>query len=58
VRQRRLDQLLDKAGEGPLTLKERRELQTILDEVNRKTFWGLADVLMRRLDRRARRAAS
>lgn len=58
AQQRRLNELLDKLGEGPVSPKEKRELQATLEDFDRKTFWGLADLMMRKLDRRARRAAS
>jgi hypothetical protein len=55
--QRRLDDLLDKIGEGTISSAERRELKSILDVVDRNTFWGLADMMMRQLDRRKKAAS-
>jgi len=57
-RQSRLTALLEKVGEVGLTLRERAELERLLFEVDRRTFWGLADMLMTQLDRRRRRQAT
>ena len=46
-RQRRLDQLLHKGQDGSLTKKESAELEGMLDEIDRNSFWVLARVLAR-----------
>ncbi|HWE92751.1 MAG TPA: hypothetical protein VG269_02150 [Tepidisphaeraceae bacterium] len=42
ARQRRLDQLLDKNRESALSTDEATELESMLDEVDRKSFWKVA----------------
>ena len=42
ARQRRLDFLLDKGRESSLSAKESAELETMLDEIDRKSFWKVA----------------
>jgi len=46
ARQRRLDQLLQKGQDGSLTKKESAELESMLDDVDRKSFWMLARALV------------
>ena len=48
-RQRRLDQLLEKNRKAMLTEKESAELEAILDEVDRKSFWKIARMLVQQL---------
>ena len=47
ARQRRLDQLLHKGQDGALTRKESAELEGLLDEIDRKSFWMLARARIR-----------
>ena len=46
ARQRRLDELLQKGRDGSLTKKESAELEGMLEEVDRKSFWMLARALV------------
>ncbi|HSU65779.1 MAG TPA: hypothetical protein VLJ39_02805 [Tepidisphaeraceae bacterium] len=45
ARQRRLDQLLGKSQESSLSAKESAELETMLDDIDRKSFWMVARTL-------------
>jgi hypothetical protein len=65
ARQRRLDALIDKSKEGTLAPKELRELESMLDSIDRQSFWMLASEVMRRrrikntvVERRPRRKRS
>ena len=40
--QRRLDALIDKTKRQPLTATEQNQLDKLLEEVDRKSFWMLA----------------
>ena len=44
-RQKRLDQLLGKSQESSLTAKESAELEAMLDDIDRKSFWMVARAL-------------
>jgi hypothetical protein len=46
ARQRRLDRLLDKNREASLTSKESAELEAMLDDIDRKSFWKVARALV------------
>lgn len=46
ARQQRLDQLLQKGQDGSLNKKESAELEAMLDEIDRKSFWMLARALV------------
>ena len=46
--QRRLNHLLDKGREVGLSRAEQAELEGILDEVDRRSFWMLARKMLRR----------
>lgn len=46
-RQRRLNQLLDDVREKGLSRSEQMELEAMLDDVDRKSFWMLARVVLR-----------
>jgi len=48
ARQRRLSHLIDKGRESRLSLKEEAELESMLDEIDRKSFWMLARVLVQK----------
>ena len=56
-RQRRLDQLLHKGQDGSLTKKESAELEGMLDEIDRKSFWMLARALVEKRNSAAPRTA-
>jgi len=47
ARQRRLDTLIDRAKTQGLTLKEEAELQEMLEDVDRKSFWLVARLIAR-----------
>jgi hypothetical protein len=57
-RQRRLDQLLDKSQESSLSEKESAELEAMLDEVDRKSFWMVARALAKKRNAPVRRASA
>ncbi|HZL35626.1 MAG TPA: hypothetical protein VFC78_09980 [Tepidisphaeraceae bacterium] len=44
--QRRLSRLMDKSRESSLSKKERAELESMLEDIDRKSFWMLARVLV------------
>jgi hypothetical protein len=44
-RQRRLDDLLSKGSEGRLSVSESAELESMLEHVDRQSFWMLARML-------------
>jgi hypothetical protein len=46
TRQRRLDQLLAKGQESSLSRNEAAELEAMLDEIDRKSFWKVARALV------------
>jgi hypothetical protein len=46
ARQRRLSLLMGKNQDSSLSAKESAELEAMLDEVDRKSFWMLARVLV------------
>ena len=47
-RQRRLSQLMDKSRDSLLSPKESAELELMLEEIDRKSFWMLARVLIQK----------
>jgi len=47
ARQRKLDQLIARAKSGELTVKEEAELQGLLEDVDRKSFWLVARLIAR-----------
>lgn len=47
ARQRRLDALIARAKNGELSVKEDTELQALLEDVDRKSFWLLARLIAR-----------
>jgi hypothetical protein len=47
-RQRRLSQLMDKSRDSLLSPKESAELESMLEEIDRKSFWMLARVLVQK----------
>ena len=58
VQQRRLSQLMDKSRETSLSAKENIELETMLDDIDRKSFWMLARALVHKRSAGKRRTAS
>lgn len=46
ARQRRLDELIDKNRDSSLSARESAELEAILDEIDRKSFWRVARALV------------
>jgi hypothetical protein len=48
ARQRRLSRLVEKSRESRLSTKENAELESMLDEIDRKSFWMLARVLVQK----------
>lgn len=57
TRQRRLDQLLEKGQESSLSRKESAELEAMLDEIDRKSFWKVARALVQQRNAPAAPAA-
>ena len=57
ARQRRLHQLLDKSQEASLSAKESAELESMLDDIDRKSFWMVARALVEKRNASATRAA-
>jgi hypothetical protein len=48
ARQRRLSQLMKQSRESSLSARENAELESMLDEIDRKSFWMLARVLVKK----------
>jgi hypothetical protein len=48
TRHRRLLQLIKKSRESTLSVKEMAELESVLDDIDRKSFWMLARVLVQK----------
>jgi hypothetical protein len=58
ARQRRLDRLLDKSQEATLSAKESAELETMLDSIDRKSFWMVARSLVEKRNAAVTRTAA
>jgi hypothetical protein len=56
-RARRLYALIDKAKSGNVTASEKRELESMLEEVDRRSFWMLAERLIETRSGRRKRAS-
>lgn len=48
ARQRRLSLLMEKSRESSLSARENAELESMLDHIDRKSFWMLARVLVQK----------
>jgi hypothetical protein len=55
--QRRLSQLMEKSRESPLSTKENAELECMLEDIDRKSFWMLARALVQNRAARKRQSA-
>jgi hypothetical protein len=58
AKQRRLSFLMERSRETTLTAKETAELEIMLDDVDRKSFWMLAGALARKQSARKRASAT
>jgi hypothetical protein len=57
-RQRRLNLLLEKNKDAPLSAKESAELEAMLDDIDRKSFWMVARALVEKRNASSARAST